>query len=734
MPGSVRLILTLHNHQPVGNFPDILEAAYRDSYLPFLELLEQFPDIPAVIHNSGSLMEWICSAHPEYVSRLKTLVQRRQVELLGGPFFEPILSCIPRRDRVGQMIAYKRFLEQTFETTIRGMWLPERVWEQAFTSDIVAAGLQYTLLDDSHFLQAGRTEDELRGYYLTENEGDTLQVFAGCERLRYLIPFSEVHQAIDYCREVAHRSPGAVLVCGDDGEKFGSWPGTQDEVFGRGQWLRRFFEQLRHNKDWLRVTTFSETVDHVSPIGRQYLPETSYREMTEWALPTDRQREYHRYRQQLQQHNEWPNLQPFYRAANWRNFLVKYPESHEMYRRMLHVSERLQRLSADEQLRHSALHLLSGARRELYRAQCNCSYWHGAFGGLYLPHLRNAVFQHLIQADNLLEQATGRRRRWVEATVADYDGDARQEVRLASDRLIAWLSPTRGGQLYELDIRSIAVNLLATLNRRPEPYHERIREHCARIGVSSGEEERVDPQTGTKCKQPGLDQKLTYDQWPRKALIDHFLQPGATYQQFAQGTGHVGDFVHGVYQSRLRTSPHRVELRLSREGSMGPYRVDVVKTIVLSADSSSLLNVRYDLHRLPAGLPIHFGVEFNFAAMPGGAHDRFYYDEAGHSLGQLDASLQLPPRHRLGLVDEWLGIDASLDFTQPAEVWTHPIQTVSQSEGGFELVHQSCMVLPHWQFYAPADGHWSVELTLSFDTSAAQAKGLAHLPRSSHAA
>jgi alpha-amylase len=57
-----------------------------------------------------------------------------------------------------------------------------------------------------------------------------------------------------------------------------------------------------------------------------------------------------------------------------------------------------------------------------------------------------------------------------------------------------------------------------------------------------------------------------------------------------------------------------------------------------------------------------------------------------------------------------------------------PIQTVSQSESGFELVHQSVAVVPHWEFIAPDDGRWSVRLTLSCDTSAAQAKGLAATP------
>jgi len=730
MSGRVRLVLALHNHQPIGNFDGVLEQAYADSYLPFLELLEEFGDLPVVLHNSGSLLEWLIARKPEYIDRLRKLVARGQVELLGGPYFEPILACIPRRDRIGQMRAYKQLLEETFQTTIRGMWVPERVWEQAFASDIADAGLEYTLLDDTHFRNAGLSEDELYGYYLTENDGKLIKVFNGSEPLRYLIPAADPQQTIHHCRSIADRFANAVVVFGDDGEKFGVWPGTKDLVWTR-QWLRRLFQLLRENRDWLRVTTFAETVDRVSPAGRIYLPDGSYREMTEWALPTERQQQYRELRENLEHHYQWPRLKQFLRAGFWRNFLVKYAESNEMYTRMLDVSRRFDAVANDPRWQNTAE--LTAARNDLYRAQCNCPYWHGAFGGLYLPHLRNAVYRHLIQAENQLDRLTGRTGRWVQIEADDFNCDARKELRLSSDRLIALLSPSRGGHLYELDQRTIGVNLLATLNRRPEPYHEQVRRFASGPPVSdAGILE--DQQGGVTFKQPDLDRKLQYDRWARKSLVDHFLQPNLGFDAFSNGVGHVGDFAEGVFQSVIRRSGTRVEGKLYRDGKLGPYSIRVTKTVSLSTDSADTLDILYELERLPAGLPIHFGVEFNFAAMPGGAPDRYFYDDHGQRLGQLDARLEVPAISRIGLVDEWLGLDVALESSKPAGLWTMPIQTVSQSEGGFELVHQSCVVVPHWEFAAPDDGRWSVRLTLSCDTSAAQAKQLAALPAKTPAA
>ncbi len=155
MAGSVRLIMAFHNHQPVGNFDGVFEQAYRDAYLPFLDVMQDYPEIPFALHTSGSLLEWLEVAHPEYIIRLRSMVAARQVEIVGGAFYEPILANIPRRDRIGQIQSYSDHLSQLFQTPIRGMWLPERVWEQTFAGDIAAAGIQYTIVDDYHFRSAG---------------------------------------------------------------------------------------------------------------------------------------------------------------------------------------------------------------------------------------------------------------------------------------------------------------------------------------------------------------------------------------------------------------------------------------------------------------------------------------------------------------------------------------------------------------------------------------------------
>lgn len=156
MPNPIRLILALHNHQPVGNFDNVFEQAYQDSYLPFLDVFERYPaSLKIALHASGPLMEWLDAHHRDYVDRLAALVARDRIEILGGAFYEAILTMIPPRDRVGQIRTYTNWLERRLGAKVRGMWIPERVWEQNLVSDLAEAGINYTLLDDYHFRSTG---------------------------------------------------------------------------------------------------------------------------------------------------------------------------------------------------------------------------------------------------------------------------------------------------------------------------------------------------------------------------------------------------------------------------------------------------------------------------------------------------------------------------------------------------------------------------------------------------
>jgi alpha-amylase len=558
----------------------------------------------------------------------------------------------------------------------------------------------------------------LYGYYLTEDDGQTLHVLPGSEPLRYMIPFQSPQETIAYLGRISEKQSDAFVVFGDDGEKFGTWPETKQHVYESG-WLRNFFELLTANKDWIDTTTPTRAMQEVEPLGKVYLPEGSYREMTEWAMPVDRQLESDEVRHLLQESSQWQRVSPFVRGGFWRNFKTRYPESNEMYARMMQVSGQLASLSAS-QGDPTRGRLLDHARDQLYRAQCNCSYWHGAFGGIYLPHLRNAVFEHLIRADSLLQQASGRGDTpWCSVACDDFNFDGKEEVQLSTDQLVAFIEPAAGGRLYELDIRSITHNLLATLSRRAEAYHKKVLS-----GPTSDDDHLASIHERVIFKQEGLDQLLQYDTYGRKSLIDHFYPAEATGEEVLAGTAtELGDFVQQPYQLEtgqqpLPTGGAQLQAILRRDARVEELELRVTKRISLR-EGETALEVDYLIEQLPADRPLHFAVEWNFAGMPADADNRYFYDMDQQPLGHLGSHLDLREAMGIGLVDQWLGLDVGLSCNRATNFWTFPIATVSQSEGGFEAVHQSVVIMPHWSIQGDAQGRWGVTFRLSMNTVSA---------------
>ncbi len=421
---KLHLILAFHNHQPVGNFGHVLEDCYRKSYLPFLETLMEHPGVRVVLHYSGYLLSWMKENHPEAIGMLRSLVKEDRVEILSGGFYEPILSVLPEKDRVSQITSLSKFIKKNLGYDPQGMWLAERVWEPQMPRFIAKAGMSYLPIDDYHFKLTGLEEGDLVGYYTTEDEGSVVSVFPGSEKLRYYIPFRTVDDCISYFRSIHMRGGDPLLTMADDGEKFGVWPKTYQHCYGDG-WLNNFFGELARNADWIETTTFSDYHRRFKPAGRVYLPTASYREMGEWTLPAEAALEYEFALDELGKVMGDRSKQ-LLRGGIWRSFMVKYPEANHLHKRMTMISDTV----------HSATKTDAAKGRqaldELWRGQCNDAYWHGIFGGLYLPHLRSALYRHLIKAESIAGDLL---REYPKIVRGDFDFDSNDDVVISTKRL-----------------------------------------------------------------------------------------------------------------------------------------------------------------------------------------------------------------------------------------------------------------------------------------------------------
>ena len=209
------LALAFHNHQPVGNFDFVFAEAYEKSYLPMVEILEKHAAIRLALHYTGSLRDWIVKNRPDFFPRVAALVARGQVEMLTGGYYEPILVSIPDADKLGQIAMLTESVRSDFGVEPRGAWLAERVWEPSLAKPLAQAGVEYIIVDDTHFKHVGLTDDDLFGYYVTEEQGYPLKVFGTSKQLRYSIPWASVNEVMTGCASRPRRPSGTPSSRGD---------------------------------------------------------------------------------------------------------------------------------------------------------------------------------------------------------------------------------------------------------------------------------------------------------------------------------------------------------------------------------------------------------------------------------------------------------------------------------------------------------------------------------------
>jgi len=453
--GPVGFVFGLHLHQPVGNFDSVFRSHTDDVYLPFLEKLAERELLPVTLHVSGPLLQWLEQDGHPLLDRIGALASDGGLEVMLSGLYEPVLPALARSERLEQIGWMSDWIERRFGVEASGLWLTERVWEPDLVEDLAEAGVRYAFVDDRHFLVAGHASDTLHRPHVTESGGRTMSLLPIDEKLRYLVPFRPVEELERYFRGLrAEDQPLAILA--DDGEKFGGWPGTAEWVWKSG-WLDDFLDSMTRltEEGVVRMLRGVDAIDEVTPLGPSYLPSGSYSEMEAWSLPPGPAVARESLEATLGEVGASEAAARFLRGGHWRNFMSIYAESGRMHRKGALLTELARSREADGAVRHA-----------LGRARCNDAYWHGVFGGLYLKHLREAIWANLAEAEELLREDEPTR---VEGLGSE--GQEPSDLWVHSHAFSSLIDLERGGAVTELTLFAARLNLADVLTRRWESYH-----------------------------------------------------------------------------------------------------------------------------------------------------------------------------------------------------------------------------------------------------------------------
>ncbi len=716
------LSLAFHNHQPVGNFDWVFAEAYQKAYLPMLEAIENHPGIRLAIHNTGPLLDWLLERRPDYINRLKKLAASGQVEIMAGAYYEPILVSLSDRDKAGQLNKMVSAIKTHLAYTPTGGWLAERVWEPHLPKPLAEAGIKYIIVDDTHLRYAGIPDQAQFGYYITEEQGYPLKLFGSNKYLRYNIPWADVEEVIAGLRHMAEEDSQSpiprVAVMGDDGEKFGLWPQTYDHCWTNG-WVDDFFAALEQNRDWIETIPPGEYASRFGALGQTFVTAASYDEMTEWALPASQTAAIVKIKRKLQKKGQDAIL-TFVKGGLWRGFIAKYPEVNQMHKKALAVSRKVHAMPASLDKERALEHL--------WAAQCNCGYWHGLFGGIYLFHIRGANYRHLISAESLADEAI-KGSGWIEADKTDYDVDGYDELILSNEKQWICFDLQEGGMATEWDFRPAPYNLLNTVARREEAYHRELRKAAAkgRIHLANDDAETQNAhERGVMVKELGLENRIFYDWYRRGAFIDRFFPESLSVTDFVQIPPHgFDDFVKQPYEGVVEVRDGVGIAKLWRTAGIRGndsllIPVKLTKSFSLAANSA-VLAVTYEIQNMGEGsLQCRFGVENNFG-LEGGQDPLTYFeglpDNAGNRQypGGIGSATDIA---QFSLVSDIITVRSKImiEASMPADVWFYPFESVTNSEGGYEANYQGSCLMLHWGISLAANEIWQIKLLFGLET------------------
>jgi hypothetical protein len=444
MKQNIKVILISHHHISYGSCDNDFANAYEMKLKPFITALYKFPQIPVVLHYSGVLLYWIERHHPEFFMILEDMISRKQIEFLGGGFYEPLMPLIPLSDKIGQIEMLTTYLRKQFGKRPQGCWLPGLSWDQSMISALSTSGMSFTFLDESQFRFSGAKKIDYP--CITEDLGKMITVF----------PISS-----SYHTHHSQTNPGKIFdtMISDTPENTERIISVFPEQLCKNEQnpaeielaMYDFFEEVSQKSDEITFTVPGRILKSLSSLEKTYFPSSAEPNFMYWAMNAESRKQY-----------PAPGTAQsaiFYPGAMAKQILVQYPEANGIYSKMMYTSMLISQLRGDKSRKHTA-------REELWKAQGYDTFCHVGDGGIYRSNIRKAVYKSLLEA----EKITREKRDFIPSlAVFDFTLDGEQEYLFQNKDINAYVK-SAGAAIFELDYLPKSWNYLDTFARRCETY------------------------------------------------------------------------------------------------------------------------------------------------------------------------------------------------------------------------------------------------------------------------
>jgi hypothetical protein len=458
---KINLILGSHAHVPPGAAEYEFRDAYEKVMRPFVSTLYKYPKIHAVLHYSGALLYWVERSHPELFMLIEDMVSRKQAELLGGGFYDPMLPLIPPQDRIGQIELLTTYLRKHFGKRPQGCWIPVLAWEQHLVSPLAACGMSYTFLGEKQFLMAGFTTEDLFRPCVSEDQGKLITVFPVFQSAESSLAEKNISIVLEELKALPSL----------DGERivsiFPAKLGAVKEESPDYTW-NRFFEELSLSESAVECVTPGKLLKRLKNLKRAVFSDST-------GLISGDER------------------------VTPRRFIIEHPETNGVYAKMIFTSVLINQLRGDKSRK-------LGAREELWKAQ-SCDLFYSPPEGEICRHsLRKAAYRSLLDA----ERITREKEKFSPSLVRfDFDFDGFEEYLFQDVKLNCYVQLTGAG-VFELDYLPKTWNYLdagAAENGRRTAFADRLLPEVP----ESGDSREAAPGGGARLCFNEQYEPLSYD-------------------------------------------------------------------------------------------------------------------------------------------------------------------------------------------------------------------------------
>lgn len=412
-----------------GLLPDNAEKIYQTKLKKILSFLYSHQNFSLMVFISGAILEWVEKKHPEAIDLIKELVERKQVEILGGGFYEPLFPLIVPADRVAQIEALTTTIRKMLGKRPRGIFLTESIWDPAMISSLNTCNIEYTLLDHRLIPQSEFRPTPLFSPLVVEDLGRTIQV----------IPLNQDSKPdglqspmeyFDFVANLAQSGESSIL------SSFFSL-----DLFLKlieMNWLNDFISLVQNDER----TAFSlphSFIKSCKTFCKTHIPAACLSDAALWTLEQG-----------------VPHTRVFSEPIRptIRDFLTVYPEALNLYSRMMYTSMLVSQCRGDK-VRKKA------AREFILKAQNFSVYMYTGKQGITDINLRRLTYKRLLQAEKLIREASPFESNSV---VHDFTMNGTKDY-LFNFCLYNGFVSLNGGMLFELDLLHTSVNYCLAMKR-----------------------------------------------------------------------------------------------------------------------------------------------------------------------------------------------------------------------------------------------------------------------------